>query len=54
MVPFISAEWPGKLQKNDSGAPVADSLATGITTEVDSPPPTTLLWAMTRASAALM
>ena len=50
IVPFISAEWPGKLQKNEYPSP---SLATGTVNEVLSPPPTTLLWATTRASPAL-
>ena len=53
-VPFIIVAWPGKLQKNESGAPAATSRATGIDTEVVSPPPTTLLCAMTRVSPALM
>ena len=50
MVPFISEEWPGKLQKNEYGP--APSLETGIFTEVDSPPPTTLECEMTRLSPA--
>jgi hypothetical protein len=51
-VPFISAEWPGKLQKKEYGP--APSFATGTLTDVLSPPPTTLLWATTRASPGLM
>lgn len=52
IVPFIRAEWPGKLQKNEYGP--APSFATGTLTDVLSPPPTTLLWAITRASPGLM
>ncbi len=51
-VPFIRVEWPGKLQKNEYGPPLA-ILATGKLTEVLSPPPISLLWATTRASPAL-
>src|SRR5690606_34717527 len=51
MVPFMSAEWPGKLQKNEFGP--APSLATGKVTEVLSPPPTSFECAMTRLSPTL-
>lgn len=52
IVPFISAECPGKLQKKENG-PSPASLATGIFTDVASPPPMTLLAAITRASPGL-
>ena len=52
MDPFISAECPGKLQKNSYG-PLPWILLTGKLTEVVSPPPITVVWAITRASSAL-
>lgn len=49
-VPFISAEWPGKVQKNMYYSP-SFSLETSKVTESFSPEPISLVWAMTRLSS---
>src|SRR5690606_10057833 len=51
-VPFMIEECPGKVQTKLYCSP-ALILATGILTVVDSPPPMTLLAAITRLSPAL-
>src|SRR5690606_26803868 len=50
MLPFMMAEWPGKLQKNEFGS--APSFFGSKLIEVLSPAPITLEWAITRVSPA--
>ena len=52
MEPCMRAECPGKLQKNANG-PLPWILLAGKLTDVVSPPPITLVCAITRGSAAL-
>src|SRR5690606_35763629 len=52
MLPFISARWPGKLQKNTYGPP-SRIFATSKLTEADSPPPSIFVCAITRVSPSL-
>ena len=49
-MPFISAEWPGKVQKNMYCSPYF-SLETSKVTESFSPEPISLVWEMTRLSS---
>src|SRR6185312_3353586 len=51
IVPCISAEWPGKLQKNTYGPPFL-ILLIGKLTDAVSPPPINLVCAMIRESSA--
>ena len=51
IVPRITDQWPGKLQKNSYGPSPLIALA-GKVTEVVPPPPTSSVWAITRGSSA--
>ncbi len=51
-MPFMIAEWPGKLQKNVYASPFLSCEVGNLTVSV-WPPPMTLVCAITRASPSL-